>query len=303
MIVSITGGEGFIGGHLVERFLQQGDQVRLLSRRPSLSHGGANYFAGDLSNPGGDFTDFVDGADIIFHCAGEINDESLMRQLHVNGTHRLLDASRGRVGRWVQLSSVGAYGVCRKNLVTEESPERPFRVYEQTKTEADKIIKKSGIPYVILRPSAVFDLTMRNQSLFQFLEMVKKGFFFYLGKEGALVNYVHVEDVVEALVRCGRDNRALGNIYNLSQTIEIEQMVKSFSSGLNIERKPFRLPEGPFRQLAKLFSWLPGFPLTVSRIDALTGFCRYDSKKIRDELDFKFVSTLEEHFKSFAHQK
>ena len=145
MIVSITGGDGFIGKHLVERNLQQGDQVRLLSRRPSLTQDGVKYFVGDLSNPDEDFTDFVDGTDILFHCAGEINDESLMHSLHVGGTQRLLSASRGRVGRWVQLSSVGAYGVCRNEVVTEESPERPFRVYEQTKTEADKIVKKSTI--------------------------------------------------------------------------------------------------------------------------------------------------------------
>jgi nucleoside-diphosphate-sugar epimerase len=302
MIVSITGGDGFIGKHLVERNLQHGDQVRLLSRRPSLTQDGVKYFVGDLSNPDGDFTDFVDGTDILFHCAGEINDESLMRQLHVDGTQRLLDASRGHVGRWVQLSSVGAYGVCRSGIVTERSPEHPSGVYEQTKTETDDIVKSSGIPYVILRPSSVFGSTMRNKSLYQLVEMIRKGVFFYLGGGGALVNYVHVEDVVEALIRCGNDDRALGNTYNLSQTTEIEQMVKSFSSDLG-ERKPFRLPEWPFRQLAKAFGWLPGFPLTDSRIDALTGCCRYDSNKIREGLDFEFVSTLEERFQSFAHQK
>lgn len=303
MIVSITGGKGFIGEYLVDKLLRQGDQIRLLSRRPTMSHDGINYYVGDLSKPGSDFTDFVNGADIIFHCAGEINNESLMQQLHVDGTQQLLDASRGRVGRWVQLSSVGAYGVCRENLISEKSPERPCRVYEQTKTEADRIVKKSGIPYVILRPSAVFGLRMRNQSLYQLLDMVKNGLFFYLGKEGALVNYVHVEDVVEALVLCAKDNRALDNTYNLSQTIKIEQMVKSFQLGLNIERKLFRLPEAPFRLLANIFSWLPGFPLTVSRIDALTGFCIYDSKKIIEELDFKFIFPLEDRFKAFASQK
>ena len=303
MIVSITGGGGFVGEHLVERYLEQRAEVRLLSRRPSLSHDGVNYFVGDLSKPGSDFSDFVNGADVIFHCAGEIKDETLMQQLHVNGTQQLLEASKGRVGRWIQLSSVGAYGVCRKDVVTEESPERPLRIYEQTKTEADRIVKKSGIPYVILRPSAVFGLKMRNKSLYQLLNMVKKGLFFYLGKEGALVNYVHVKDVVEALVLCAKDDRALGNTYNLSQTIKIEKMVNSFLSGLNIERRPLRFPERPIRLIANYFGLLPGFPLTVSRIDALTGFCCYDSKKIIEELDFKFDSSLEDSFKFFASKK
>ena len=226
-----------------------------------------------------------------------------MRKLHVDGTKQLVHASQGQVGRWVQLSSTGVYGPYRFGVVTEKSPERPSSFYEQTKAEADKIVKRSGIPYVIIRPTNVFGQTMRNQSLSQLLEMVRKGFFFYIGEVGALVNYVNVKDVVDALVMCGIDDSALGNTYILSQTTEVEQMVESFSSGLDIERKPFRLPEWPFRQLAKVFGWLPGFPLTVSRIDALTGCCRYDSNKIREDLGFEFDFTLEERFQSFAKPK
>ena len=141
---------------------------------------------------------------------------------------------------------------------------------------------------------------MRNQSLFQLLEMVRKGLFFYIGEVGALVNYVNVKDVVDALVMCGIDDSALGNTYILSQTTEVEQMVESFSSGLDIERKTFRLPELLIRQLTRVFGWLPGFPLTVSRIDALTGYCRYDSTKIIDELGFEFHLSLESRFVEFS---
>ena len=211
-----------------------------------------------------------------------------------------MHASQGQVGRWVQLSSTGVYGPYRFGVVTEKSPERPSGVYEQTKAEADKIVKRSGIPYVILRPTNVFGQTMRNQSLSQLLEMVRKGFFFYIGEVGALVNYVNVKDVVDALVMCGIDDSALGNTYILSQTTEVEQMVESFSSGLDIESKPFRLPDLLIRQLTRVFGWIPGFPLTVSRIDALTGYCRYSSKKIRKELGYVYSSTLMEQFKSLA---
>jgi len=300
MIVSITGGSGFIGKYLVEKHLQQGDKVRVLSRKLVGSQNGADYFLGDLSKVNIDLKAFVNDADILYNCIGEINDESLMRQLHVYGTQQLLEASKGKIGRLVQLSSVGAYGVCRSGIVNEESPEIPCGVYEQTKTEADEIVKNSGIQYVILRPSNVFGITMRNQSLFQLLKMLRKGLFFYLGREGAFVNYVHVEDVVEALLQCGNNDQALGNIYNLSQTTEIEQMVKCFLLGLDIEKNPLRLPEWPIQKIAQILGGINGFPLTVSRIDALTGRCCYKSDKIIDELDFEFSSTLEEQFQLFA---
>lgn len=303
MIIAVTGGGGFIGQLLVQRLLQHGHQVRLLTRNQKKLIEGVEYFQGDLSNPDSAYDDFVDSVDVLYHCAGEVNDESLMQQLHVEGTRRLVDAAKGRIGSWIQLSSVGAYGSCRNQVITEESVEHPSGVYEETKTESDKIVKESGIPYVILRPSIVFAATMRNRSLFQLLNMVRRGIFFYLGKKGALVNYVHVDDVVEALLKCGGNSTALGNIFNLSQTVEIERMVDSFQSGLGIERTVLRLPEWPLRVATCLTGWLPGFPLTAQRIDALTGRCCYDSSKIKNELGFEFGSSLEERFQSFAQQK
>jgi len=264
------------------------------------SQDGVRYFVGDLSKLDNNFIDFVDGADILYHCAGEINDESLMQRVHVSGTHQLIEKAVGRIGRWVQLSSVGAYGPCRRDIVTENNIERPSNTYEQTKTESDEIVKNSGIPYVILRPSNVFGITMRNQSLFQLLNMLRRGIFFYLGKKGALVNYVHVEDVVDALLQCGSHDQALGNIYNLSQTTEIEQMAECFLLGGGMEKKVIRLPEWPIRQIARILGGIDGFPLTVSRIDALTSQCVYSSDKITEELGFEFKTTLSDRFIQFA---
>jgi hypothetical protein len=78
-------------------------------------------------------------------------------------------------------------------------------------------------------------------------------------------------------------------------------MVSSFASGLGIRRKPLRFPdESLIRKLVRVFAKVPGFPLTNSRIDALTGHCRYDSEKIRVELGFKFKSPIESKFFQFA---
>ena len=303
MIIAITGGSGFIGKRLVNHHIQQGDRVRLLSRKPLLKDTSVQYFFGDLSNPGVDLASFVDNVDILYHCAGEVNNEFLMQELHVNGTQRLIDAAQGKIGRWVQLSSVGVYGVCRDSKITEDSKEQPFGIYEESKTESDKIVKNSGIPCVILRPSNIFGVDMINQSIFQLISMISKGLFFYLGKKGVLVNYVAVEDVVEALHLCGNHDNALGEIYNISQTTVIEEMVLSFSIGLGVQGKFLRLPEFPIRALVKIFAIFPKFPLTTTRIDALTNRCTYKSNKIMEELGFKFNSTLKESFQLIARKK
>ena len=169
--------------------------------------------------------------------------------------------------------------------------------------KSDEIVKNSGIPYVILRPSNVFGSTMSNQSLFHLIAMVKKGLFVYFGGKGALANYVHVEDVVSALVCCGKADNALGEVYNLSQIIEIEEMVTAFLLGLEVRHNFIHFPELPVRLVIKLFGRLPGFPLTPSRFNALTGRCRYESNKIMQELNFEFGSTLERYFQLLAKLK
>ena len=304
MIIAITGGGGFIGSLLVDKHLKQGDQVRLLSRNTLLERKNLQYFFGDLSNSSVDLSDFVDGVDIIYHCAGEVNNKSLMQELHVNGTQRLVDVAQGKIGRWVQLSSVGVYGACRDGTITEDSKEQPFGIYEQTKTESDKIVKNSGIPCVILRPSNVFGIDMPNQSLRGLLRTIQKGLFFFIGKEDkSLVNYVHIEDVVEALMCCGSDDKALGEIFNLSQSETVEKMIAAFASGIGSDKKILRFPEIVVRVLVSFFGKIPKFPLTSSRVDALTGRCVYDSIKVQKILGFKYSMTLEERFVLFSKQK
>jgi len=304
MIIAITGSSGFIGKKLVDRHIQQGDQVRLLSRKSPLRSVDVQYFLGDLSSSSVDLSDFVDSVDILYHCAGEVNNESLMQELHVNGTQRLIDAAQGKIGRWVQLSSVGAYGARRTGMITESSKEQPFGIYERTKTEADKIIKNSGIPCVILRPSNVFGIDMPNQSLRGLLRTIQKGLFFFIGKEDkSLVNYVHIADVVEALMCCGSDDKALGEVFNLSQSATVEKMITSFASGIGSDKKILRFPEAVVRVIASVFGKIPKFPLTSSRVDALTGRCVYNSIKVQKILGFKYSMTLEERFVLFAKQK
>jgi len=304
MIIAITGGSGFIGENLVERHIRRGDQVRILSRKPPLKGVNAEYFFGDLSSSDVDLSSFVDNVDILYHCAGEINNESLMQELHVQGTQRLVDAAQWKISRWVQLSSVGTYGACRAGLITEKSKEQPVGIYETTKTKSDQIVKKSTIPYVILRPSNIFGNNMPNKSLTGLLYAVRKGFFFYIGKKNkSVVNYIHVSDVVDALIHCGSNEEALGEVFNLSQSTTVEGMISYFASGMESNKKILRLPEEGVRMIVSFSKWFPGFPLTPSRVDALTGRCVYDSTKIEKKIGFRCAMALEERFKLFAKQK
>lgn len=300
MIVAITGGTGFIGRKLVLHHLARDDEVRVLSRRDLAEIGlpdSVVWCHGNLSSSEG-LARLVDSADILYHCAGEIKDVTRMEEVHVQGTRNLIDAAKGRIARWVQLSSVGVYGPLRRGVVTEESALNPVGEYEITKAESDCIVmgaaQQGGFEYSILRPSNVFGAGMTNQSLFGMISMINRGLFFYIGKPGASANYIHVENVVEGLVRCGTIREARGNVYNLSDHCTMEQIVSTIAQELGIEPPRLRLPELPIRMMARIASRFPGFPLTEARVDALTIRASYPSIKIEQELGYSHILTMEQ---------
>jgi len=304
MRIAITGGSGFIGQRLLRYFVQQDFEVRVLSRNKLIQGSGFDFFYGDLSDSKVDLSSFVERVDVLYHCAGELRDESLMEELHVGGTKRLVEAAKGKIGRWVQLSSVGAYGINRDGVISENSKEKPFSIYEKTKTHSDMIVIKSGIPYSILRPSIVFGNNMPNQSLIALLKTIDRGLFFFIGKKNEYkVNYIHVEDVVNVMILCSSKAEALNEVFILSQSASVEEMIYSIASGLESKKKIYRLPTPFVRLIMLTFGRLPGFPLTASRVKALTGQCVYNSNKVEKTLSFRYSMSLEERFRLFAKQK
>jgi len=273
MIVAITGGTGLIGCKLVARHLAHGHEVRVLSRKNAVEPG-AKLCSGDLSNQDV-LRSFIDGADILYHCAGEIRDETRMHAVHVAGTQHLIDAASGRIRRWVQLSSVGAYGRQRAGLVTEHTELHPIGNYEVTKVMSDDLVRVAAhggaFEYAFLRPSNVYGAEMSNQSLFGLIRMIQRGRFFFIGTPGASANYIHVDNVVEALMLCGSKPEANDRLFNLSDHRTLETFVDVIADELGVSAPQLRLPEWAVRLPAALLSGILGFPLTGSRVDALTG--------------------------------
>jgi nucleoside-diphosphate-sugar epimerase len=142
MIISVIGANGFIGLKLVKELVDSGIRVRVLSRKNIYPIKGVEVFVADLTDTNFNIEGFLDNTDILYNCSGEVNDESLMQKLHVTAVQRLIKLSKGKVGRWVQLGSVGSYGNCRNGVITENSDDKPVGVYETTKTESDNLIKE-----------------------------------------------------------------------------------------------------------------------------------------------------------------
>jgi len=306
LIVAITGGTGFIGRKLVLKHLANNDTVRILTRKADHKVFGGEKYLGDIAIEHPVSEDFFCDVDVFYHCAAELYDTSRMEQVNVKGTSRLIALASGRVARWVQLSSVGAYGPVQSGTVTEQTVESPANEYEKTKTHADRLVREASVngafSSVILRPSNVFGTQMPNKSLCQLFSMIDRGLFFFMGPPGASANYVHVDDVVEALYLCGTHAGAAGHTFNVSDWSTFEQFVETVASELEKPIPKWRIPVAPVHFAVRLLERLPRFPLTSSRINALTTRVRYDSALIQRELGFAYGANMSERIACLARE-
>lgn len=293
MIIAITGGTGFVGSELVARHLKMGDTVRVLTRKNQKQincPAGMEIITGDLINSDQSLISFVNNADILYHCAAELDKPEKMFLTHIEGTKNLLEAAKGRIGRWVQLSSVGVYGAKRQGEVTENSSINPKGQYEITKAGSDELViqncSEENMMYSVLRPSNIYGPGMTRSYFFQMIKLIDYGLFFFIGRPGAKANYIHVNNVIEALMFCGQKKSAINKIYNLSDCLTIEEFVGSIAKELEKKLPVVRLPEHLVRLIARISKIFPGFPLTPSRVDALTLRSWYSNQKIIDELGY-----------------
>jgi nucleoside-diphosphate-sugar epimerase len=242
---------------------------------------------------------FVQGSDVIYHCAAELNDNTLIHQTNVIGTANLLAVAKNNVRRWVQLSSTGVYGRPMHKDINEESSIHPINAYEKSKAKSDELVihtsEKHCMECVILRPSNVYGIDMPNQSLFHMINMIHKGQFFFIGKSGAVANYIHVENVVDALILSATSILPeSGRVYIVSDHCDLEAFVNIITTTLGKSTIRLRLPEFLIRKTAEWGNRLGKFPLTLSRCDALTSTTIYRANRIESELGFRHNMSIQQ---------
>jgi dihydroflavonol-4-reductase len=189
MKVFVTGGTGFIGGHIVALLRARGDEVVALVRTPAKAKGleelGCTLVAGDLNDERA-IRAGMEGCDAVIHAAAvyevgiPASARASMQEANVGGTERVLGAAlEAKVPKVVYVSTVGAFGNTHGRVVDEsyENPADKFTSeYEKTKWEAHQVAKRligEGLPCVIVQPGGVYgpgDTSSIGQLLNQFLE-------------------------------------------------------------------------------------------------------------------------------------
>ena len=232
-LIAVTGGTGFIGRRIVRELLKRGHSVRLLVRdHAKLRQAFGSPLPDGLSSVQGDVCDaralgeLLRGVTACVHLVGiirEVRGEGLpqtFERMHVRATQAIVDACKAAgVSRYVHMSALGV-GPDGK------SP------YQQTKWQAELIVRRSGLDWTIFRPGLVHGADGEFVQMMNKLcggEMPPYVFIPYFARtkidttvpagaisfEPALVQPVAVEDVAEAFAEALARPQTIGEIYNL----------------------------------------------------------------------------------------
>ena len=96
-----------------------------------------------------------------------------------------------------------------------------------------------------------------------------------------------------ALAECATSTVPAGKIYNLSEMVALERFVEIIAGELGINPPLLHVPEPLLWIIATTAKVLPRFPLTHSRIDALTNRAVVAAGRIADDLAYNSAISLE----------
>lgn len=200
--ILVTGASGFIGRYLAERFKSEDLYTQGLT---GTSIGKFHRL---------DLRDQVDversieeiKPDYVFHCAATIKRDEKEREeifgINVEGTRNLLEALKANPLKLFVFFSSGEVCAGGKSPLSKDSPYAPLSPYSESKIEAERLVRESGLPYVILRPLLVYGPGQTGR-LFtaQLIGAAKKEEVFKMTLGEQKRDFVYVEDLADLCER------------------------------------------------------------------------------------------------------
>ncbi|MFC6799247.1 NAD-dependent epimerase/dehydratase family protein [Haladaptatus sp. DYSN1] len=253
MQILVTGGAGFIGGHLAERFAGTGHDVVVLDNfdpyydvrikehnvqggRDAAAESGGSYelVEGDVRDEAL-VTDLVADADYVYHQAAQagvrtsVENPKKPNSINVTGTLNVLDAAReADVSRVVLASSSSVYGKPEYLPYDEEHPTTPVSPYGVSKLAGEQYARVYnevyGLPTVSLRYFTVYGPRMRpNMAISNFVSRClndKPPVIFGDGSQTR--DFTYIDDILAANEALLSTNAADGDILNIGSTDNID---------------------------------------------------------------------------------
>ena len=312
MRILVTGGAGFIGGHIAEAFVADGHDVTVLdamdpfydlgikertieTHREQATNSGVDYefIEGDVRDA--DLVEeLVAEADAVYHQAAKagvrpsVEAPREYNAVNVDGTLNLLDAARGTdLERFVMASSSSVYGGDEEYLpFAETDPTTPVSPYGVSKLAAERYVcayhEVYGLPTVALRYFTVYGPRMRpNMAISNFVSRCYNGEAPVVYGDGSQTrDFTYIDDVLGANRTLLETDTADGEAVNVgsTDTIAIRALAEEIRD-----------------QLA------PDLELEFAeRYDADADHTHADTTKARELLDYEPEHTIREGVGTFV---
>jgi NADH dehydrogenase len=263
--VTVFGGTGFIGRHLVALLLRSGATVRVAVRHPGRTQAAAE----SVQVPQIIRADVLDdvavaaaiaGTDAVVNLVGILTETTTQtyRAIHVDGARRVaLAAQRHGVTRLIHISALGS---------SLTSP----AISDRTKAEGEQAVREVFPQATIVRPSLVFG---EDDHFFtRFAAMIRSSPVLPLiGGGTTKFQPVFVGDVTAGLLELLKRPETAGKTYELggTQIYSFKVLLELLLTALNRQSILIPIPFALAEMQAALFEWLPNPPLTRDQVRLL----------------------------------
>jgi NAD dependent epimerase/dehydratase len=298
--VLVTGAGGFIGSHLTEELVKQGEDVRTFVRYNSRDERGLleeipkeirkqiEVIPGDLKDPDG-VKKAVKGCSKIFHLGALIAiPYSYVHpfdfvQTNVIGTANLLNAclEESPLEKIIHASTSEVYGTAQYIPINEKHPLQAQSPYAASKIAADKLVESYylsfDLPVTTIRPFNTFGPRQSLRAIIPtILSQALSGKKIYLGNIKPRRDFLFVKDTVRGFIELEKCNEGVGKVVNIGtgMDISIEELVEQVlrlmgkQGEIEVEDRRIRPKQSEVMQLLSdtrlaqsLFSWAPRFSL------------------------------------------
>ena len=296
--VLVTGADGFIGSHLVEKLLEEGYSVRAFTYYNSFNTWGwldtfpreklneIEIFSGDIRDPNG-VREAMKGMDWVFHLAALIaipfsyHSPDSYVDTNIKGTLNVLQAARDLSTEKIMVTSTSeVYGTAQYVPIDEKHPFQGQSPYSATKIGADRLAesfyRSFNLPVAIVRPFNTFGPRQSARAVIPTIisQLLAGKTEIKLGSLTPTRDFNYVKDTVAGFLAIAESDRTIGEEINIATQKEIsigelaEEIIRQINPDARIVCDEQRLrPEksevnrllGCNEKIRKLTAWNPQY--------------------------------------------
>jgi len=305
--VLMTGITGFIGSHLAEKLVSEGNEVYGLVRRvANRDLQAVEKILKDIVLLTGDITSFISirsalkaaKPDFVFHLAAlapvrdsferpfEYEETNFLGTMNV--AHAMLELPDPQTRRLIAASTAEVYGLQEPKPFTEELALKPTSPYAVSKAAADLYLQMMhqtyGLNVVILRPTNTYGRKFDTSFIIEYLVThMLKGQKIYVGAPDSVRDYMYIGDHVSAYLLAMKKEEAKGQVFNAATGVGYsnKELAEKIAKKIGYNKRNIVLGSYP-----------PGYPYRPLVSDQ--PYLVLDATKIKTKLGWKPTVSLDD---------